>query len=136
MLPLQERLVRSEGIMILRRTKIVATLGPATESKEQLQKLIEAGVNVVRLNFSHGNPEDHKIRANTIREIAARLNRSVAILGDLQGPKIRIGRFQNNKINLPDGAHFNLDASLPLDNGDETQVGLGYKDLPNDCKGW
>ncbi|WP_419835858.1 pyruvate kinase [Endozoicomonas atrinae] len=119
---------------MLRRTKIVATLGPATESEEQLQKLIEAGVNVVRLNFSHGDPEDHKARAKTIREIAARLNRPVAILGDLQGPKIRIGRFQNGKIHLPDGATFNLDASLPIDDGDETQVGLGYKDLPNDCK--
>lgn len=119
---------------MLRRTKIVATLGPATESEDQLQRLIEAGVNVVRLNFSHGDPEDHKARAKTIRSIAARLNRPVAILGDLQGPKIRIGRFQNGKIHLPDGASFNLDASLPIDDGDETQVGLGYKDLPNDCK--
>ncbi len=119
---------------MLRRTKIVATLGPATESEDQLQRLIEAGVNVVRLNFSHGDPEDHKARAQTIRSIAARLNRPVAILGDLQGPKIRIGRFQNGKIHLPDGASFNLDASLPIDDGDETQVGLGYKDLPNDCK--
>ncbi|KEI72769.1 pyruvate kinase [Endozoicomonas elysicola] len=119
---------------MLRRTKIVATLGPATESEDQLQRLIEAGVNVVRLNFSHGDPEDHKARAQTIRSIAARLNRPVAILGDLQGPKIRIGRFQNGKIHLPDGASFNLDAGLPIDDGDETQVGLGYKDLPNDCK--
>lgn len=119
---------------MLRRTKIVATLGPATESEEQLQKLIEAGVNVVRLNFSHGEIEDHKARAQVIRQISARLNRPVAILGDLQGPKIRIARFQNGKIHLPDGARFNLDASLPLDDGDETQVGLGYKDLPNDCK--
>lgn len=119
---------------MLRRTKIVATLGPATESEEQLQKLIEAGVNVVRLNFSHGESEDHKARAQVIRQISARLNRPVAILGDLQGPKIRIARFQNGKIHLPDGARFNLDASLPLDDGDETQVGLGYKNLPNDCK--
>ena len=119
---------------MLRRTKIVATLGPATESEEQLQKLIEAGVNAVRLNFSHGDPEAHKARAKTIRKIAARLNRSIAIMGDLQGPKIRIGRFQNGKIHLPDGANFNLDASLAIDDGDETQVGLGYKDLPNDCK--
>ena len=118
---------------MLRRTKIVATLGPATESEEQLQNLIEAGVNVVRLNFSHGDPEDHKVRAERIRSIATRLNRSVAILGDLQGPKIRIGRFQNGKINLPEGAEFILDASLPIDAGDENQVGLAYKDLPNDC---
>ncbi len=119
---------------MLRRTKIVATLGPATESEEQLQKLIEAGVNVVRLNFSHGDPEDHRIRAERIRSIATRLNRSVAILGDLQGPKIRIGRFQNGKIHLPDGAEFVLDAELPIDAGDETQVGLAYTNLPNDCQ--
>ncbi|WP_252179114.1 pyruvate kinase [Endozoicomonas sp. 4G] len=119
---------------MLRRTKIVATLGPATESEEQLTKLIEAGVNVVRLNFSHGDADDHRIRAERIRSIAARLGRSVAILGDLQGPKIRIGRFQNGKIFLPDGAEFILDAELPFDAGDETQVGLAYKDLPNDCK--
>ena len=119
---------------MLRRTKIVATLGPATESEEQLQKLIEAGVNVVRLNFSHGDPDDHRVRAERIRSIAARLNRSVAILGDLQGPKIRIGRFHNNKIHLPDGAEFILDAELPIAEGDETQVGLAYTNLPNDCK--
>ena len=119
---------------MLRRTKIVATLGPATETEEQLTKLIEAGVNVVRLNFSHGDAEDHRIRAERIRTIATRLGRSVAILGDLQGPKIRIGRFQNGKINLPDGSEFILDAELPIDAGDETQVGLAYKNLPNDCK--
>lgn len=119
---------------MLRRTKIVATLGPATETDEQLQKLIEAGVNVVRLNFSHGEAEDHKARAQSIRDIAKRLGRTVAILGDLQGPKIRIARFQNGKINLPDGVSFVLDASLGMDDGDETAVGLGYKNLPNDCK--
>ena len=119
---------------MLRRTKIVATLGPATETDEQLTKLIEAGVDVVRLNFSHGDPEDHRARAETIRTISTRLGRSVAILGDLQGPKIRIGRFQNGKIHLPDGADFILDAELPIDAGDETQVGLAYKDLPRDCK--
>ena len=119
---------------MLRRTKIVATLGPATQSEEQLQKLIEAGVNVVRLNFSHGDPATHRLSAERVRSIATRLNRSVAILGDLQGPKIRIGRFKNTKVNLSDGAPFVLDASLPIDEGDETQVGLAYKDLPQDCK--
>ena len=119
---------------MLRRTKIVATLGPATETDEQLTRLIEAGVNVVRLNFSHGDPEDHRARAESIRTISTRLGRSVAILGDLQGPKIRIGRFQNGKVNLPDGAEFVLDAELPIDAGDESQVGLAYKDLPRDCK--
>ncbi|MRI32353.1 pyruvate kinase [Endozoicomonas sp. OPT23] len=119
---------------MLRRTKIVATLGPATESEEQLTKLIEAGVNVVRLNFSHGDADDHRLRAERIRSIAASVGRSVAILGDLQGPKIRIGRFQNGKVHLPDGAEFILDAELPIDAGDENQVGLAYKNLPNDCK--
>lgn len=119
---------------MLRRTKIVATLGPATKTDEQLTRLVEAGVNVVRLNFSHGEPEDHRVRAGQIRTISTRLGRSVAILGDLQGPKIRVGRFQNDKVNLPDGAEFVLDADLPLDAGDETQVGLAYKNLPNDCK--
>ena len=118
---------------MLRRTKIVATLGPATDSEEQLEKLISAGVNVVRLNFSHGDPEDHKLRANWVRSIATRLSRSVAILGDLQGPKIRIGRFKNNKVQLNDGETFILDASLPIDQGDEKQVGLDYKHLPQDC---
>ena len=119
---------------MLRRTKIVATLGPATESDEQLLKLIQAGVDVVRLNFSHGDPENHKARAKSIRSLAAEQNRSVAILGDLQGPKIRISRFQSGKIHLPSGAIFTLDASLAVDDGDETQVGIGYKELPNDCK--
>lgn len=119
---------------MLRRTKIVATLGPATETDEQLTRLVEAGVNVVRLNFSHGDPEGHRARAEQIRTISTRLGRSVAILGDLQGPKIRIGRFQNGKINLPDGAEFVLDADLPVDAGDETRVGLAYKNLPDDCK--
>ncbi len=119
---------------MLRRTKIVATLGPATQSETQLEQLIEAGVNVVRLNFSHGDSATHQLRAERVRAIAARLNRSVAILGDLQGPKIRIGRFINSRIHLPDGARFALDASLPIDQGDESQVGLAYKGLPDDCQ--
>ncbi|OED40580.1 pyruvate kinase [Endozoicomonas sp. (ex Bugula neritina AB1)] len=119
---------------MLRRTKIIATLGPATQSEEQLTKLIEAGVNVVRLNFSHGDPATHTLSAERVRSIAARLNRSVAILGDLQGPKIRIGRFKKNCINVKNGYSFVLDASLPIDQGDEAQVGLAYKNLPQDCK--
>ena len=73
----------------LRRTKIVTTLGPATDRDNNLEKVIAAGANVVRMNFSHGSPEDHKMRADKVREIAAKLGRHVAILGDLQGPKIR-----------------------------------------------
>lgn len=81
----------------LRRTKIVTTLGPATDRDNNLEKVIAAGANVVRLNFSHGSPEDHLTRANNVREIAKKLGRHVAILGDLQGPKIRISTFREGK---------------------------------------
>lgn len=117
---------------MLRRTKIVTTLGPATDKPGVLEKLINAGANVVRLNFSHGKSEDHIERAQQVRDIAARLGKHVAILGDLQGPKIRVARFQNGSVELEDGAPFILDASLPSDAGDEHQVGLDYKDLPKD----
>lgn len=119
---------------MLRRTKIVSTLGPASESAEVLEKLILAGVNVVRLNFSHGSPEDHKRRAEMVRELAAKHNRFVAVLGDLQGPKIRISRFANGKIQLNLGDRFILDAELERDAGDQHQVGIDYKELPDDCK--
>lgn len=119
---------------MLRRTKIVSTLGPASESYEVLEKLILAGVNVVRLNFSHGSPEDHKGRAEMVRAIAAKHNRYVAVLGDLQGPKIRVARFANGKIHLNVGDKFVLDASLERDAGNQDQVGIDYKELPNDCK--
>ncbi|MTJ01255.1 pyruvate kinase [Idiomarina piscisalsi] len=117
---------------MLRRTKIVTTLGPATDSKDTLRSLIQAGANVVRLNFSHGNAEDHKKRASMVREIAAELNAHVAILGDLQGPKIRIARFKNDYVNLNAGDQFTLDAEMPKDAGDEHAVGLDYKQLPED----
>ncbi|PVZ69729.1 pyruvate kinase [Pelagibaculum spongiae] len=117
-----------------RRTKIVATLGPATEKPEALEQLIKAGVNVVRMNFSHGEPEEHIERARLVREISAKLGRSVAILGDLQGPKIRIGRFRTGAILLEKGDKFALDAEMPVDEGDQHQIGLTYKTLPNDCK--
>ncbi|HEY8941452.1 pyruvate kinase [Cellvibrio mixtus] len=119
---------------MLRRTKIVSTLGPASESPEVLERLILAGVNVVRLNFSHGSPEDHKRRAETVRELAAKHNRFVAVLGDLQGPKIRVARFAEGKIHLKVGDKFILDASLGRDEGNQQQVGIDYKELPNDCK--
>ena len=119
---------------MLRRTKIVSTLGPASESPEVLERLILAGVNVVRLNFSHGSPEDHKQRAETVRRLAAKHNRYVAVLGDLQGPKIRVARFKDGKIQLKIGDKFALDASLPRDVGTQDEVGIDYKELPNDCK--
>lgn len=119
---------------MLRRTKIVSTLGPASESAEVLERLILAGVNVVRLNFSHGSPEDHKRRAEMVRELAAKHNRFVAVLGDLQGPKIRVARFAEGKIHLKVGDKFVLDAALGRDEGNQHQVGIDYKELPNDCK--
>ncbi|MDO3382171.1 pyruvate kinase [Gilvimarinus algae] len=119
---------------MLRRTKIVSTLGPASESEEVLEKLILAGVNVVRLNFSHGSPEDHKNRAEAVRRIAAKHNRYVAVLGDLQGPKIRIARFANGPIRLNIGDKFILDAALDRDAGNAERVGIDYKELPGDCK--
>jgi pyruvate kinase len=86
-----------------RRTKIVTTLGPATDKTNILEELIIAGVNVVRMNFSHGSPEDHKLRAQQVRELARKHNRHVAVLGDLQGPKIRISRFAEGPIALSVG---------------------------------
>ncbi len=117
-----------------RRTKIVATLGPASESPEILDRLIAAGVNVVRLNFSHGTAEDHRQRAERVREAARKNGVCVGILADMQGPKIRCGKFKNGKTVLEPGQHFILDASLPLDAGDDERVGLTYKELVHDVE--
>lgn len=120
---------------VIRRTKIIATLGPASESPEMLEKLLRAGADVVRLNFSHGTAEEHRARAERIREISKRLNRHVAILADLQGPKIRVARFKDNKkVNLERGQKFDIDMALPKDAGDETQVGCDYQELARDVK--
>ena len=113
-----------------RHTKIVATLGPASSSTEVLERMVRAGIDVVRMNFSHGTTEDHLARATSIREIAARLGRTVGILGDLQGPKIRVGKFESGKITLVVGEAFVLDAQCAL--GNQERVGLDYKDLPKD----
>jgi len=115
-----------------RHTKIVATLGPASSSPEVLERLVLAGIDVVRMNFSHGSSEDHLARATAVREIARRLGRTVGILGDLQGPKIRVGRFANGKITLAVGDIFILDARCQV--GNQERVGLDYKDLPKDVK--
>ncbi|AHF74255.1 pyruvate kinase [Candidatus Sodalis pierantonius str. SOPE] len=116
----------------LRRTKIVTTLGPATDRDNNLEKVIAAGANVVRLNFSHGSAEDHLLRAQKVREISARLGRHIAILGDLQGPKIRVSTFREGKIFLNVGDKFLLDASLGRGEGDRERVGIDYKGLPDD----
>ena len=115
-----------------RHTKIVATLGPASSSPEVLERMVRAGIDVVRMNFSHGTSEDHQARAASIREIATRFGRTVGILGDLQGPKIRVGKFADGKITLVEGEKFILDAACPL--GDQERVGLDYKDLPKDVR--
>ncbi|EGR0049482.1 pyruvate kinase [Vibrio vulnificus] len=116
----------------LRRTKIVTTLGPSTDKDNVLEDIIRAGANVVRMNFSHGSAEDHKTRAEKVRNIAARLGRQVAILGDLQGPKIRVSTFKEGKIFLSVGDLFTLDSDLPKGEGDQKSVGLDYKALPQD----
>lgn len=120
---------------MLRRTKIVATLGPATDDRETLKKVLAAGVNVVRLNFSHGTAQDHIDRANTVREIAKELGTHIGILGDLQGPKIRISTFKDNKkIELAIGDKFELDAALAKGEGCQEKVGIDYKELPSDVE--
>ncbi|MGX2956211.1 pyruvate kinase [Ursidibacter sp. B-7004-1] len=116
----------------LRRTKIVCTMGPATDRGNTLEKIIAAGANMVRMNFSHGIPQDHIDRAEKVREIAKRLGKHVAILGDLQGPKIRVSTFKEGKIFLNIGDKFTLDADLPKGEGTQESVGLDYKNLPND----
>lgn len=117
-----------------KRTKIVATLGPATDKEGVLSAMIEAGVDVVRLNFSHGTAEDHLRRAQLVRECAKAAGREIAIMADLQGPKIRIARFQAGKIFLKEGEQFVLNADLPQDAGDIKTVGIDYKNLPKDVR--
>lgn len=114
-------------------TKIVATLGPASSDAKILERMIAAGVNVVRLNFSHGSAQDHIERARLVREASARAGREVAIMADLQGPKIRVGKFVDGRVQLQAGAKFMLDAAR-TEPGDLDGVGLDYKDLPNDVR--
>ena len=115
-----------------RATKIVATLGPASSSSEVLDRLVAAGVDVFRMNFSHGTAQDHIDRAALVRELAAKHGRAIGLLADLQGPKIRVGKFENSKITLKAGDKFILDAGCAL--GSQERVGIDYKDLPRDVK--
>jgi pyruvate kinase len=119
--------------MSRRATKIVATLGPASSDPALLEQMIRAGVNVVRLNFSHGKAQDHIDRAQLVREAAGRAGREVAIMADLQGPKIRVGKFAEGKVFLEPGQHFMMDASR-TELGDINCVGLDYKALPSEVK--
>ena len=119
---------------VQRRTKIVATMGPATESDAAIDSLIKAGVDVVRLNFSHGTADEHKARAENIRRIGLENDRHLAILADLQGPKIRLEKFKQGSIELAVGDSFCLDTECPDGEGDVHQVGVTYKKLPQDVK--
>src|SRR5688572_30214683 len=116
----------------LRRTKILATLGPATDAPGVLDALLTAGVDVVRLNFSHGDPASQIARANAVREAAQRVGREVGILADLPGPKIRIERFADGKVQLKAGDRFDLVASTDAPPGTEHEVGVSYLGLPGD----
>ncbi|HEY1078177.1 MAG TPA: pyruvate kinase [Fontimonas sp.] len=115
-----------------RRTKILVTLGPATDDPAKMRRLLSAGVDAVRLNFSHGSVEDHTRRATMVREAAAELGMVVGILADLQGPKIRIESFSNGPVELLDGQTFVLDTALDKNAGDLNVVGCAYKELPQD----
>ena len=118
----------------LRRTKILATLGPATDGPGVLDDLVRAGVNVVRLNFSHGKPADHAARIQAVREAAERQGREVGILADLQGPKIRIERFAAGKVSLAVGDAFDLVCRADTPPGDRHGVGVSYLGLVNDVR--
>ncbi|EKD54962.1 MAG: hypothetical protein ACD_60C00030G0012 [uncultured bacterium] len=118
----------------MRRTKIVVTLGPSLDDPDTLKRVILAGANVFRANFSHGTYDAHQKRIQQVRAFAAEYQKSIAILVDLQGPKIRIARFKNKKIQLKEGQTFILDTELGNEEGTEQSVSLDYKDLPNDVR--
>src|SRR5690554_1395777 len=117
-----------------RRTKIVATLGPASSSPESIEQLLVAGLDVARLNFSHGTADEHRERVKMLREISARLGRHTAIMGDLQGPKIRIARFRDTQVELRKGQTFTLSNTHPGDEGTSEIVGIDYPSLVQDCQ--
>jgi pyruvate kinase len=118
---------------MFRRTKIVATLGPACSQAKQLEALIAAGVNAFRINFSHGDADDHRRVVATVRAAAERQGQSVAVLADLQGPKIRIAGFARGAVTLHPGDPFVLDPELDPEAGTAERVGVGYPALPDDC---
>ena len=118
----------------MRRTKIIATLGPATDQPGMLEKLLVSGVDVFRFNYSHQTHADHERRMKEIRRLSLQHKHAVAVIADLQGPKIRIEHFKNGKIQLREGASFIINTKLASDAGDETQVGVSYKELSKDVK--
>lgn len=118
--------------MMHRRTKIITTLGPATDDEQVMSDMIDAGIDLVRLNFSHGSIEEHKRRVEMVRRISKEKHYNVGILGDLQGAKLRIGRFKEGKVNIQSGDKFILDAELDLESGTKDVIGFTYKGLVND----
>lgn len=118
----------------MRRTKIVATLGPSLDDQNVMRKVLESGANVFRANFSHGTADDHRQRIGAVRQLAEELGLEIAVMADLQGPKIRVARFKNDAIDLAVGDSFILDAELDSDGGDQTKVGIDYKALPKDVQ--
>lgn len=114
-------------IIRFRQTKIVATLGPASASEEMIRKLFLAGVDVFRLNFSHGEHSDHQSRVDIIRKVEQETGRPIGIIGDLQGPKLRVGKFKDGKISLTAGQKIRLDLNSEL--GDETRVNLPHPEV-------
>lgn len=122
---------KAESKQVRRRTKIIATLGPATDNPQAMEKIIRAGVNVVRLNFSHGSHEEHQQRIDLVRATAKKQGVIIGIVADLQGPKIRVANFKQGAVNLVSGEKFILDAGMEED-GDVNAVGIDYKELPGD----
>ena len=116
----------------MRSTKIVATLGPASSDAAVLRRMLDAGVDVLRFNFSHGSAEGHLARARLVRDLAAETGREVAIMADMQGPKVRIGKFEAGRVQLQAGDRFVLDAHCDI--GNAQRVGLDYKELPKDVR--
>jgi pyruvate kinase len=117
-----------------RRTKIVATLGPATDDPQVLKKMIGAGMDVARINFSHGEQEDHRARIEALRAASLECGREIGLMGDLQGPKIRVKRFKDSKATLNEGAKFFLDSTLGMNDGNEEGVGVAYPKLHQDVQ--
>lgn len=125
---------KSSAAVMPRRTKIVATLGPATDDPETLERLIKAGCDVVRVNFSHGDPETHARRIKMVRAAARELDADIAVLGDLAGPKIRIDHFKEGRVHLEPGQAFALYAEEHPAAGDVHGVGVSYLGLPQDVR--
>ena len=114
----------------MRKTKIICTIGPSSESEEMITKLCEAGMNVARLNFSHGTHEEHKVKIDTLKKVRQKLNYPLAIMLDTKGPEYRVGVFENKKVEIVDGAEFTFTTDEII--GDTSRVSVSYKNLPNE----